>query len=102
VEDLNINKVGDIDVLFSLVGWSIEGINPTPNNQKANDDRWYTKPAPLLILQLVSPWRLEERENDGLVTGDMADAIIRRITKRRKHRRRRKRSARRGAMVTLR
>lgn len=28
-----------------------------------------------------------ERENDGLVTGDMADAIIRRITKRRKHRR---------------
>eukprot|EP00435_Cladocopium_sp_Y103_P059883 s1002_g21.t1 len=28
-----------------------------------------------------------ERENDGLVSGDMADAIIRRITKRRKHRR---------------
>ena len=49
MEDLNINKVGDIDVLFSLVGWSIEGINPTPNNQKTNDDRWYTKPAPLFF-----------------------------------------------------
>ena len=49
-----------------------------------------------MILQLVSPWRLEERENDGLVTGDMADAIIRRITKRRKHRRRRKRFCQKG------
>ena len=36
------------------------------------------------IFSLV--WPAEERENDGLVSADMADAIIRRITKRRKRR----------------
>ena len=39
---------GSIDVLFPLVGWLIEGC-VYPQVQQVNDDRWYTKPAPLLL-----------------------------------------------------
>ena len=37
-----------IDVLFPLFGWFIEGFKTTPE-KSVNDDRWYTKPAPLFL-----------------------------------------------------
>ena len=42
------------DVLFPLVGWLLEGFEEPPEKQQVNDDRWYTKPAPLHCV-LVKP-----------------------------------------------
>ena len=39
----------NIDVLFPLVGWLIEGVEETPLTTGFYDDRWYTRPAPLFL-----------------------------------------------------
>ena len=38
----------NIDVIFPLVGWLIEGLKVYPFNQ-VNDDRWYTKTGPSIF-----------------------------------------------------